>query len=237
MSLERTPLRVLITIAALSSAVMTSGCFPLFKKGSESWSEQRAHPIAVDPDTATMSVPVGSLATGISADSTRDVRAFLAVYKARGHGPLTIARPVGSSNEKPAGRVAGEVLHIATEVGVSPADIMPQTYTATTGATDAPVTLSFTSFVASVGPCGDWSHNANQSTRNTEMPDLGCSTQNNIAAMVEDPHDLVGPRDMMPADAERRAAIFDKYRKGETTVTERKTEERGNVSKTESGGQ
>jgi pilus assembly protein CpaD len=238
MSKDRTSLRALITVLALSVVATTaSGCFPLFKKPTESWSEQNAFPIKVDPDTASMAVPVGGLATGISADSTRDVRAFIAVYKARGHGPLTIARPVGSSNEKPAGHAASDILHIATELGVSPADIMPQTYKPAEGAVDAPITLSFTSFVASTRACGDWSHNMGESARNTEMPNLGCATQNNIAAMVEDPHDLIGPRDMQAADAERRAAIFDKYRKGETTITTRQADERGNVSKTESGGQ
>jgi len=237
MSFEKIPLRAFLAFAALSAALSTAGCFPLFKTQSESWNEQRAHPIAIDPDTATMSVPVASLANGISADSVRDVRAFLAVYKARGHGPLTISRPVGTSNEKAAGRVAGDISRIAAAVGVSTADVMSETYTAKAGAPDAPVTLSFTSFVASVGPCGDWSHNANSSTRNTEMPDLGCATQNNLAAMIEDPHDLVGPRDMTMSDPERRAVIFDKYRKGETTVTDRKSDERGNVSKTESGGE
>ena len=237
MALQRTSLRALLVFAALSSALGTSGCFPLFKTRNEAWSEQRAHPITVDPDTSTMQVPVASLATGISAESIRDVRAFIAVYKARGHGPLTIARPVGTSNEKAAGKVAGDVSRIASAVGVSAADMVPQTYNAAEGVADAPVTLSFTSFVASVGPCGDWSHNANSSTRNTEMPDLGCSTQNNIAAMVEDPHDLVGPREMTAADQERRAVIFDKYRRGETTVTDRKADERGNVAKSESGGE
>jgi pilus assembly protein CpaD len=237
MTSQAKTLRVLLAIAGVVAASATSGCFPLFKKPTEVWSAQAAHPITVDADTASMAVPVGGLASGLSSDSDRDVRAFLAVYKARGHGPLTIARPVGAGNDKAAGRVATDILHVATQVGVSPDDLMPQSYQVSAGVPEAPVMLSFTRFVASAAPCGDWSHNMGQSTRNTEMPDLGCATQNNFAAMVEDPHDLIGPRGVTAADAERRAAVFDKYRKGETTITDRKTTERGNVSKTESGGE
>ena len=237
MTVQAKSLRVFLAIASLAAAGSTSGCFPLFKKQSEVWVPEQAHPIAVDADTASMAVPVAGLATGLPVESVSDVRAFMAIYKARGHGPLTIARPVGSGNEKAANRAAADILHVATEIGISPEDLMPQTYHVSAGEQAAPVMLSFTRFVASAQPCGDWSHNANQSTRNTEMPDLGCATQNNLAAAVEDPHDLVGPRDMSPADAERRAAVFGKYRKGESTVTERQTNERGNVSDTKSGGE
>jgi len=237
MTRQAKSLRVFLAVASLVVSGTTSGCFPLFKKQSEAWSPEQAHPVAVDADTASMAVPVGGLATGLPVESMDDVRAFMAVYKARGHGPLTVARPVGSGNEKAAGRAATDIMHVATEIGVSPEDLMPQTYHVSAGEQAAPVMLSFTRFVASAQLCGNWSHNANQSTRNMEMPDLGCATQNNLAASIEDPHDLVAPRDMTPADAERRAAVFSKYRKGETTITARQTDERSNVSETKSGGE
>jgi pilus assembly protein CpaD len=59
------------------------------------------------------------------------------------------------------------------------------------------------------------------------MPDnpspvnFGCATQNNLAAMVADPADLVMPRTMTASDAQRRGTVFEKYRKGEITATTR----------------
>jgi pilus assembly protein CpaD len=185
----------------------------------------------VEPDSTSISVPVSDKLGRIEPQSERDVRAFVAVYKARGHGPFTVARPVGSPNEKSARHVSEDILRIAAEAGIDPVDIMPQSYKVAGGEPSAPILLSFTRFVASTGPCGDWSHNYASTLRNTEMPNFGCSTQNNIAAMLEDPHDLIAPRGMGPADAERRAKVFDKYRKGETTVTDRKDTEKSDVAK------
>jgi pilus assembly protein CpaD len=148
----------------------------------------------------------------------------------RGHGPLTIATPVGSPNAANAARVAREAEKIAKEAGLVDEDIVSQGYNVSAGEASAPVILSFTRFIASASPCGDWSKNAGRSVLNRSMPDFGCATQNNLAAMVEDPHDLIEPRPMGASDAERRAVVFDKYRKGEPTATPRTEEEKANVS-------
>ncbi len=44
---------------------------------------------------------------------------------------------------------------------------------------------------------------------------LGCATQRNLAAMVDNPSDLVQPRGESPAYSSRRSVAIDKYRKGE----------------------
>ena len=46
---------------------------------------------------------------------------------------------------------------------------------------------------------------------------LGCATQRNLAAMVDNPADLVQPRGEGPAYTPRRTVALDKYRKGEST--------------------
>ena len=43
---------------------------------------------------------------------------------------------------------------------------------------------------------------------------LGCAVQHNIAAMVADPRDLLGPREAGPADSVRNATAMDLYEKG-----------------------
>ena len=44
---------------------------------------------------------------------------------------------------------------------------------------------------------------------------LGCAYQRNLAAMVDNPADLVQPRGETPAYTARRSVVLDKYRKGE----------------------
>jgi len=62
--------------------------------------------------------------------------------------------------------------------------------------------------------CGNWPEDMTRTAQNTTYENFGCSQQNNIAAMVADPRDLIRPRPTAPADAMRRSKVFDKYREG-----------------------
>src|SRR5262245_21334209 len=63
--------------------------------------------------------------------------------------------------------------------------------------------------------CGEWSEDMTDTSQNEPYAELGCSHQNNIAAMVANPEDLIRPSATAPADPMRRTVIFDKYRTGE----------------------
>ena len=65
-----------------------------------------------------------------------------------------------------------------------------------------------------------------RTTRNLPYPNFGCAQQRNLAALIANPADLLGPRTMEPADPERRAVVFDKYRQGEATGAEKSQDER-----------
>ena len=54
---------------------------------------------------------------------------------------------------------------------------------------------------------------------NRQYHNFGCSTQRNLAAMIDNPADLVQPRAETPANEQRRTQAFEKYRKGTTTAT------------------
>jgi pilus assembly protein CpaD len=92
------------------------------------------------------------------------------------------------------------------------------------------VTVGYLAYTARAGNCRDWSEDAADTWTNEPMPDFGCSVQHNIAAMVADPRDLLGPRPMGPGDATRRAAIMNKYEKGEPTAATKTPDQSGNVS-------
>ncbi|MGA8919494.1 MAG: CpaD family pilus assembly lipoprotein, partial [Pseudolabrys sp.] len=44
---------------------------------------------------------------------------------------------------------------------------------------------------------------------------LGCASQRNLAAMVDNPADLLQPRGEVPPYAPRRTVVLDRYKKGE----------------------
>ena len=57
----------------------------------------------------------------------------------------------------------------------------------------------------------------NSSKENKQYHNLGCASQNNLAAMIANPADLLAPRGMSEIDAARRATVIDNYRQGNQT--------------------
>ena len=47
---------------------------------------------------------------------------------------------------------------------------------------------------------------------NRQYHNFGCAYQNNIAAQIADPADLIGPRAQTPVDAEQRGQVMKRYR-------------------------
>ena len=88
-----------------------------------------------------------------------------------------------------------------------------------------PIRLSYPKLKAEAGPCGLWPEDLGPSIKdksyyeNKEYYNFGCSYQRNMAAMVDNPSDLVQPRAETPPYTIRRTEGFEKYRKGMTTTT------------------
>ena len=55
--------------------------------------------------------------------------------------------------------------------------------------------------------------------RTRQYYNFGCANQRNLAAMIDNPADLVQPRPETPAYTARRTEAFEKYRKGNSTAT------------------
>src|SRR5207302_2009988 len=78
---------------------------------------------------------------------------------------------------------------------------------------------------AIAGPCGLWPEDLGPSIKNKSYFDnkqyynFGCAYQRNMAAMVDNPSDLVQPRSETLAYTTRRTVAFEKYRKGTATTT------------------
>lgn len=68
--------------------------------------------------------------------------------------------------------------------------------------------------------CGAWPDDGTRSWDNRSYYNFGCAYQRNIAAMVEDPRDLVSPRATTPPYATRRQGVVQTYGRGEPTATQ-----------------
>jgi pilus biogenesis lipoprotein CpaD len=93
------------------------------------------------------------------------------------------------------------------------------------GVGDGTIRLSYPKISAIAGPCGLWPEDIGPSINNKSYFDnkqyfnFGCAYQRNMAAMVDNPSDLVQPRSETLAYTTRRTVAFEKYRKGTATTT------------------
>jgi pilus assembly protein CpaD len=84
----------------------------------------------------------------------------------------------------------------------------------------ASIKLNYSKLTATAGPCGLWPQDLGPQAgsgydRNEPYWNLGCAQQRNLAAMVDNPADLVQPRGEAPAYSARRSVAIDKYRLGQ----------------------
>ena len=210
-------LAVLVVLAA-----SVTGCAsPAENSVAQLYSAQAAFPIKVEPQVATLVVQVDEDGRGLAAGEDDGIRAFAEQWKSRGHGDLSITVPKGTANDADARAAVDDVTKILKSAGVDRGSIQIADYKGAANDANAPLTLSFVADTAVASECGqNWSENMAFTPRNTPWPDFGCSTQHNLAALVEDPRDLDHPRATDKADAERRNTVLQKYRKGEPTYTD-----------------
>jgi len=115
-----------------------------------------------------------------------------------GSSSITILRPSAGGAS---GKVARQTYQLLVQSGISPGMISQKTYP---GPAKGPVQLTYIRSVAVTKECGDWSSDMANTSSNEPYSNNGCSTQNNIAAMIVNPNDLVVPRQTTPALAATR---------------------------------
>jgi pilus assembly protein CpaD len=168
------------------------------------------HPIQVEPSSQSLRVSVSP--AGIAPADLAHVEAFVSDYQAHGNGKIVISAPEGPL-------ASAEVAVIADRInamGVSREQILVAGRDAAPG--DGRIELNYVSYQASTASCGDWSEDLAYTIQNKTSANLGCAVQHNVAAMVADPRDLLGPRPIDGADANRRATVITNYEKGIPTA-------------------
>lgn len=185
-------------------------------------------PIHVRPAMEEMDIVVAPHVFAISREDKMRVASFTSAYKHVGHGQMWIVAPEGSDNAAASLGASAEISKVMVEQGLSPHDIKMRSYR--TSDSNAPITIKFKVYETKTRPCANWNENVAFEPLNGSTPNFGCATQANWALLVEDPHDLMGPRHMDPADPARRETILNKYREGQGTHTVRGQEESGRVS-------
>jgi pilus assembly protein CpaD len=173
-----------------------------------------AHPITLAEVQHSLDVPIGTGERRMTTALRDLVRGFAQDYLALSKSTVSIAIPGAAANSGAANTIKGELRKVLIEAGVKPNHIVLTSYDPAEATASAPIKLSFVAVTAITGDCGQWPSDLfGPSIRdNTNWENFGCATQQNLAAQIANPADLVGPRGMTPIDAQRRAEVISIYR-------------------------
>ncbi|KZM48403.1 CpaD family pilus assembly protein [Labrenzia sp. OB1] len=211
------------------SALVLLGCLIMGGcQGSQSQSQILAsndyrlrHPIVITEEPETLDLPIGRNTRRLYGPVEGTVTQFAMESRRKGNGAVEILVPSGGANESAVHAVTGNIRTALQRGGLGRSQISTRTYAVNDPTADAPIRLSYARMQATAGPCGNWPKNIGGGFgANIEYENFGCATQSNLAAMVENPSDLLTPRAMTPADQRRRAVVIENYRKGDVTSGE-----------------
>jgi len=214
--------RPLILAALAFSLSSLSGC-SLFQNrhsievGSVPDDYRTNHPIVLSEQEEMLDVPVGTSDTQVSVAQRDSIRGFMSQYATNGSGIVQILLPTGSPNSAAAHRVNRQIIATLRKTGVSAGNIVVASYEASSATVSAPIRISYRAMSAATEPCGKWSADLGDTEDNKHYANFGCSSQNNLAAMVANPADLIGPRLPSGVDPVKRGVAMGKYQKASGT--------------------
>jgi pilus assembly protein CpaD len=183
------------------------------------------HPIAVQEADRSIVVFVGRGRGGLSAAQRADVMGLAQSWLREGTGAISVDVPVKTPNARAAEDSLREIRATFAAAGVPPRAVNIREYRPEDPRHMAAIRLNYPKISAVAGPCGLWPEDIGPSIHNKsyfenkQYYNFGCSNQRNLAAMVDNPSDLVQPRSETAAYMPRRAIAFEKYRKGTSTAT------------------
>ncbi|MGH6860398.1 MAG: CpaD family pilus assembly protein [Phyllobacterium sp.] len=173
------------------------------------------HPIVIGEKEQVADIPVGHADRQLSITQRSIIQNAVGNYRANGSGVIHILIPAGSPNARAAANLRKDIAATLRRGGVKPFNISSETYDAAAGES-APIRLSYSAMTASTNQCGQWPKDLLDTADNRHYANFGCASQNNLAAQIANPADLLGPRATTSIDAERRGVVIDDYRNLET---------------------
>lgn len=202
--------------------------------------EQR-HPIIVGTHQKSLDVVLRNNHGVLDPADVSNIQAFAGEYHMKGHGAVSVQVPVEataathyrgpSKGAKPSKmahsqesmmvkRATNMVRQALFDAGVSPSNIVMTAYTPANKSLPPVITVSFIKRGAQVATrCGQWPEDVGSGSfgsENRNYWNFGCATQQNLAAQVANPMDLVRPRHESPIYASRRSTLIESYRKSTT---------------------
>ncbi|TIL42880.1 CpaD family pilus assembly protein [Mesorhizobium sp.] len=206
--------RICLPVLAVAVAALLAGCAnrDSITVGAVPDDYRTNHPIVIAEKNQKIDLPVGAGDGGMTGSQRDTLLGFLDGYDKSAAPTLTISIPSGSANEIAATAAGRDFARLAIASGISRNRIVITTYQSVSAEASAPIRVAYVSVKAQTDRCGRWPEDLMQTSENKHYADFGCSYQNNLAAQIANPTDLLGPRKQSDIDAENRGAVVDVYR-------------------------
>jgi pilus assembly protein CpaD len=207
---------VLLAVAGLSG-----GCASYSRDhvivGSVPDDYRTRHPIIVSQSQIHEDIVVSASARELSYRDRGVVEDFTSRFRRSGAEGIAIIIPAGAANEAAARRVAWAAAKVMQEKGVPSHRIHIEHYPAGGHGDAAVLRLAYTDIQARLdSKCGVWDEDLTEMSENRNYSNFGCSTQQNLAAMIANPADLLAPRGTSEIDATRRTTVIEDWRENGT---------------------
>jgi pilus assembly protein CpaD len=206
--------RVRRLLAVASLAALLGGCY---QQNMPIYPDDYAvrHPITLKEGRHTVEVFLGAKRGGLTPSQRADLLSFAQNWRRDATSGVIINVPRGKQIDRAAADSLREVKSILAASGVPRRAMYVRRYHLSSMSLPS-IEISYSKLVAHAGPCGLWPHDlgpAADKAYNENLPywNLGCATQRNLAAMVDNPADLVQPRGESPAYEARRSVAIDKW--------------------------
>jgi pilus assembly protein CpaD len=210
------------TILNLSSALMLGGLLlagcaggPASLGGEAPLTPTSRYSLQVEPGLERIALAVHE--TGLSTNQQAALADLVQRFAIEGAPALVVEAPAG--DDPVANQAAWNVKAGLVAAGAPANMIRVVSYAAPDPR--APILAGFETLRTVVPQCGRQWGSLTRTGDNQSASNFGCAVTANLAAQIANPRDIVAPRVMTPADAQRRSVVFDHYAKGEQTAAAR----------------
>lgn len=214
---------------ALTAALSACAAAPPLQAGQVSMARTPTELWKADVTTQPEEIRLAVRAQGLSPNQADALTTFADSWRSADGGEVIVQAPVGGPDPVAVSRSGENARSFLVEQGVPANAIRLLGYDAK-GDAAAPLVVGFLRYAVNIPDCGrSWTNIAHSMT-NQPQPNFGCAVTANMAAQVANPADLATPHRFDPADAQRRAVVLDKYRKGELTSSQADEKAKGTLS-------
>ncbi len=202
---RRAGIAVLLSTLALSAAGCSSNVDRTVATSAIPTDYHERHPVALVNARQSLDVFLLGQAGQLDYRQKHDIEAFSADYRAHGEGLVQVLVPRGGVDPRATDATLLAIRRALAASGLK-GDIEVGSYVAADPKLAAVVRLSFVKLQArAASRCGDWPQDLASASsldgwENRSYYNLGCATQQTLAAQMDDPRDLVKPRAEDPSD-------------------------------------